>query len=206
MRGPPSDAPRPEDVVSKLGHPGVPLALCLFLLLALAATHERTALAANPEMARCLSANEKAITLRAGHQLLEAREQSLACTTKTCPAAVRAVCTKRVAELARALPTIVLQVKDPSGADVRQARVTMDGQPFAETLDGTGIETNPGDHTLSVYVPGHPVLERSVLVYEGRKDQVMSFQLPTPPTPPPPPAPPPSTHPFAAWKPSGWAR
>ena len=151
-------------------------ATILMLVVALSAV-PRLARAADATMSECLAANESAIKLQDGHKLRQARTESLACSAVSCPAEVRESCQGRVARLNAAIPTLVLQAKDGSGADVSHVLVTMDGQPFADRLDGTAIPLDPGDHTFAFAVGGQPTVERRFVVYEGETDRRERVQL-----------------------------
>jgi hypothetical protein len=134
-------------------------------------------------MSDCLEANERAVKLRSDHKLQQAREQSLVCTAPSCPRGVREVCEQRVAALTAAIPSIVFEAKDASGNDVRGVAVTMDGQPFAERLDGFALAVDPGEHTFSFSAPGLPAVEKHVVVYEGEKDRHERVRMGEPPAP-----------------------
>jgi len=161
----------------------------------------RPAHAADPTMAECLAANESAISLRSGHKLREARDKSLACAAPGCPAEVREACQNRVQQLNAAIPTIVFEVKSAAGADLTRVVVTMDGQPFADLLDGTAIPLNPGEHVFVFAVEGGPKLEKRFVVYQGetnRREKIVieaGAQEAAPASPSPPPQAPPTQQP-----------
>jgi hypothetical protein len=131
----------------------------------------RVAHAADPTMAECLAANESAISLRSDHKLREARDKSLACAASSCPAEVREACQNRVQQLNTAIPTIVFEVKNAAGADLTRVVVTMDGQPFADRLDGTALPLNPGEHVFVFAVDGGQKLEKRLVVYQGETNR-----------------------------------
>jgi hypothetical protein len=137
----------------------------------------RPAAAADPTMSECLSANESAIKLRREHKLKQARDQALVCAAVNCPEEVREACEVRVKELNTAIPHIVFEVKDAGGNDLSAVVVTMDGQPFADHLDGTAIPVDPGDHAFSFAVGGQPNVEKHLVIYEGDKSRRERIQL-----------------------------
>ncbi len=63
----------------------------------------------------------------------------------------------------------MFDVKDASGNSQTSVVVTMDGQPFADRLDGTAVALDPGDHLFSFTAPGQAKVERHVVIYEGDK-------------------------------------
>jgi hypothetical protein len=152
-------------------------ALTSIAILASLSAREETASGAAPTMAECFAANESSIKLRYDHRLREARNVAGVCAASSCPAVVRAACQKRVTELTFAIPTIVFEAKDASGNDASLVTVTMDGQPFAERLDGVALDADPGRHVFSFVITGHPQVDKHVLLYEGEKGKRVQIQL-----------------------------
>jgi hypothetical protein len=50
-------------------------------------------------------------------------------------------------------------------------RVTVDGQPLADRLDGTALAIEPGEHAFRFDAPGHVGETRTFVVKEGEKDR-----------------------------------
>jgi hypothetical protein len=138
---------------------------------ALALAAARPARAADPTTADCLGASEGSIALRNDHKLRAARAQLLVCSAASCPADIRAECARRVGEINVAIPTIVFEVKDPTGHDLTAVRVMMDGQPLAERLEGIALSIDPGEHAFSFETAGQPPLETRLVIREGEKDR-----------------------------------
>jgi hypothetical protein len=116
---------------------------------------------------QCVDANAKSQELRRDGKFLEARELLRKCADASCPAMVRDDCTRRLDDFEKAQPSLVFDVKDGRGADVIDVRVTVDGRPLADRLDGTPLKVNPGAHVFSFQVAGHPAVVDTVLVREG---------------------------------------
>jgi hypothetical protein len=125
--------------------------------------------AADPTTADCLGANDKSISLRNDHKLGAARAQLLVCAASSCPADIRNECTRRVADVNAAMPTIVFEVKDGAGRDLSAVKVSMDGQPLAERLEGTALSIDPGVHTFAFEAAGQPKVEKQLVIREGQK-------------------------------------
>ncbi len=154
------------------------------------------------EKQACASAAEEAEQLRIDARLMAARERLLRCSRPGCPAAVRSDCAGWMTEVAAAMPTVVLAVRDARGQDVLSARASVDGVPIAQGLDGKPFEVDPGVHTFRFESAGAAV-EQVVLVREGEKSRAITATLeqgPVAPTAPPSAAPSPS--PAAASPPS----
>src|ERR1700689_3271919 len=90
--------------------------LALLLLLAAASTAPRVARA--QDMDACINASEKALTLRKAEKLIDARKSLSVCAASACPDAVRTSCQQRLADVIKAIPSIVFVTKDASGHDV----------------------------------------------------------------------------------------
>jgi len=153
-----------------------------------------------PTKDQCITANETGQTLRQGGKLREARAQLLVCADKACPDIVRDDCAERLNDLDRSLPTIVFNAKGAADADLATVKVTMDGAPFAERLDGAPIAVDPGEHTFELSAEGYPTQKRVLVISEGAKGrrEEISFAPEAPVTPiaqavamPPPYTPPP---------------
>jgi hypothetical protein len=121
-----------------------------------------------------------ALQLRGDHKLIEARTQLLICAALSCPADVRSDCERKVEEVNAALPTVVFEAKDASGADLSGVKVAMDGQPLVEHLDGTAITVNPGEHRFTFEIAGQPPIEKTIVLNEGEKDRHESVAVSAP--------------------------
>jgi hypothetical protein len=127
--------------------------------------------AADPTTTDCLSANESSIKLGSEHKLRDARAQLLTCSASSCPTDIRNACTRRMGDVNAALPTIVFEVKDPSGNDLSAVAITMDGKPLADRLDGSALPMDPGAHDFTFDVAGQPTAKKRLVIYEGEKNR-----------------------------------
>ena len=132
---------------------------------------ERFARAADPTTAECLAASESSLTLRHQHKLRDARTELLTCSAASCPGDVREECARGVAEIKVAIPMIVFAAKDSAGNDLVAVRVTMDGQPIADRLDGTALAIDPGEHTFTFETAGQGNIKKRFVIREGEKDR-----------------------------------
>jgi hypothetical protein len=147
-----------------------------------AALTPAAAFAGDPTVSDCIAANESSIQLRSEHKLLESRAQSLVCASDACPAEIRAACRKRVDDVNAAMPTIVFEAKDASGNDLSAVRVTMDGHPLVERLEGTSISLDPGEHVFTFTAEGQAPVEKRFVILEGAKERHERVQIGTPPS------------------------
>jgi hypothetical protein len=141
------------------------LAVCVLL-------SPSAALAAGPTKEACVAANEAAQDLRQAGKLREARQKLLVCVSDACPGPVREDCVQRLNDVNTAMPTIVFEVKDPSGNDVSAARVSMDGQPLVDRVAGGAVSIDPGEHRFAFDdANGLSHAEQTVVVREGDHDR-----------------------------------
>ncbi len=124
----------------------------------------------------CFDAASKGQRLKATHQLIEAREQLRACSAARCPGIVQSDCTRWLEAVETALPTVVVTAKNASGADVVEAKVLVDGQPFADKLDGRAVPIDPGAHTFRLETADGAV-DQQVVVPEGEQNQRIAMAL-----------------------------
>lgn len=171
------------------------------------------ALPSLPHLARaadkesCVKASDSAQKNKSGKRLRAAKKDLLVCVQDDCPAIVKKDCDAWLAEVEASLPTVVLSAKDAAGNDVFEVKVTIDGEPLTDKLDGSAIAIDPGPHTIHWEAPGLPAQDSKILVKEAEKNRTIVVTLGAPAAPPPaPPAPPPpapvaekSGPPAAAW-------
>jgi len=153
--------------------------------------------AAEPTKAACIAANESAQDLRGAGKLIEARAQLATCVSESCPGPVRQDCAARLADVDKALPTLVLVAKDASDGDLAGVRATIDGKALAGVLNGTAIPLDPGEHHVVLEADGHPKAEKTLVLHEGEKArrEVVVFAAPAQAAPAPTEAPAPEAAP-----------
>ena len=79
-------------------------------------------------------------------------------------------------EVAAAIPTVVLGVRDARGQDVLSARASVDGVAVAHGLEGKPLEVDPGVHTFRFESAG-AAAEQVVLIREGEKSRAITATL-----------------------------
>jgi hypothetical protein len=152
---------------------------------------------ADPTKDECMNSNESAQGHRASGRLRQAENELTVCVAHSCPVPVRNDCSERLNEVQRAMPTVVLAVRNARGDDLTAVRVLMDGTPLAAALGGSAIDVDPGAHTFSFEAKGYAPFQEEVLVREGEKERSVPVVLrpaeqaraePVPVAPPPGPA------------------
>jgi hypothetical protein len=132
---------------------------------------------APPTKTQCAQSNTAAQDLRRDGRLAASRQELQNCAQPACPALVRDDCSRRLDELDKAQPTIAFEVKDASGADVSSVAVTLDGKPWAESLEGKALPADPGKHVFVFTVAGHTAITRTLVLTEGEKGRRERIEL-----------------------------
>jgi hypothetical protein len=129
----------------------------------------------------CIAANERAVSDHKVGKLLDERTQLAQCSALTCPAPVRSSCAQRLADVTRALPSIVFAAKDAAGHDLEHVTVSIDGGARPRALDGKGIVLDPGDHDFVFQAPDLPPVARHFVMHEDEQNRMEAIVLGTPP-------------------------
>jgi hypothetical protein len=81
------------------------------------------------------------------------------------------------------MPSIVVKVRGPDGADVSDVSVSMDGELLVSGLDGRAIDVDAGAHVFVFERAGSPRVEKKLLIAEGEKNRIVTIELvgPSPP-------------------------
>ncbi|APR77930.1 Hypothetical protein A7982_03277 [Minicystis rosea] len=153
-----------------------------------------SATAGADEKQQCLSSYVDAQTLRNQKKLTDAHRALLSCARDACPKEISADCTTWLREVDASFPTVVFDARDADGRDRLDVRVTLDGQPFLEQIDGHAKNIDPGVHVFRYEAAGALPVEDRVAIREGEKNRRLSVVLKKtistqlPPAPPPPPS------------------
>lgn len=126
------------------------------------------------ERAQCVAASEKAQQLRNAGKLSEAREQLVVCGRAECPKLIQQDCTQWMSEVLGMLPSVVPGAKDRRGRDIVDVKVSVDGKPVTDTLDGKPLPIDPGVHILKFETKGAPAIEEKIVVRQGEKNRIVT--------------------------------
>ena len=167
--------------------------------LASATLFGHPAAAAGPTKDECIDTNEGAQALLRTGKLLAAKRKLLVCVAPSCPGPVRDDCSQRLNDVEAKTPTMVFEVRSDADRDLSAVRVTMDGEPLVDRLDGTAIPVDPGEHRFAFHADGFAEEQRTLVIHEGdknRREHVVLVGSPPPAAPMPPsptvPQPPPA--------------
>ncbi|MCU0689967.1 MAG: hypothetical protein MUF54_01065 [Polyangiaceae bacterium] len=129
------------------------------------------------DKAACLESYVEAQRLKKDSSYIAARDKLIVCSHDACPAAIRSECVQWLAEVDRALPSVVVLAKDHDGHDIVDVRVTVDGEPFLERAEGKAIPIDPGVRTFRFEASGFQTQERQVVVRASVQDRVIAVAL-----------------------------
>jgi hypothetical protein len=148
------------------------------VLVALVTSAPRTTLA--QDMDTCIQASERALGLRKAVKLLDARAALSTCASSSCPEVVRNSCLERLTEVGQAIPSVVFFAKDPSGNDLSEVRVSIDGKPYADRLDGSAISLDPGEHDFHFEAAPAPPADVRLVLHQSEKNRRVDVVLGAP--------------------------
>ena len=145
-----------------------------------------------------MHASEQGQTQRANGHLRAARESFVLCAQDACAIALRRECMRWLDDVDTDTPSVVLAAKDPSGRDLTDVTVHIDGQPTAYATSWRSVALDPGPHEVRFEREGSPPIVEKLVLRMGERNRsvVATFSLvprpepvPSPPTPPPSPSP-----------------
>jgi hypothetical protein len=140
---------------------------------------EGVAFAGPDDREQCASSAEQAQQLRDEGKYRRAREQMLVCARDVCPGPIKSDCGKWLTELDRDAPTVVFGARDNKGSDVLDVKVSMDGAPIQERLDGKPVLVDSGDHTFKFESKDGATKEERVLVRAAEKARPIIATFPS---------------------------
>src|SRR5579863_5267671 len=124
----------------------------------------------------CFSAAEQAQPLMKQRKLRAARRHLEVCARESCPRAARTDCRTWLADVTRAVPTVVFVAREERASGESRAvddvRVSVDGEVLvAAHLELGAVSLDPGVHTLTFVHPGFDPVEQRIDVREGERDR-----------------------------------
>jgi hypothetical protein len=130
-----------------------------------------------PSKKECLEAYVAGQVARRDGKLLEAREKLELCSHESCPKATGKDCRTWREQLETQIPSVVFQIKDKQGKERSDVKVTLDGSPLVENIDGRAVPVDPGKHRFAFELSDHPEGAVELTVLEGVKSQQVSFSF-----------------------------
>jgi len=129
------------------------------------------------DTAACVEAYEQAQLARKKGKLREARAHLLRCVSSSCPVVLRQDCAPWLDQVERAMPTLLVEVRDARGADLADVEVLVDGEKVPGHVSGRAFPIDPGPHELTVrHGTAGPSVQR-VVVREGEQGRRIEFRV-----------------------------
>ena len=122
---------------------------------------------------RCAAAFEKAQTDRASGKYTSAITEAATCSQLECNAAVTRECVKLHETLREEIPTLVFSARREGGGEIVAVKVSVDGQPLLESIDGKPISLDPGLHNFRFETEGFPPIETAHTARVGDKNRLI---------------------------------
>jgi len=161
-------------------------AALLALAVAISWTQPRSARA---DVRECIERHGEGQVLRDDSHFLDARSRFVSCAEPACPEAIRLECADFLAQLERAMPSVVLSARE-RGHDLVDVRVELDGQLLEGALAGRAIAVDPGAHHFRFLAADGRVREVEIVAQEAVKGRLVEADFSPPaqhvPAPPPP--------------------
>jgi hypothetical protein len=141
---------------------------------------------ARADVNSCIHAADAGQKLRDSGSYLRAREQFIACAAEECPGEIRKGCLGWLAELEKLMPTVVFAARF-GARELTDVRVSVDGAPLAERIDGKPVPLDPGEHRFRFDRAGAPPIQETAVLVAGEKERLVQARFaPEPVTPPSP--------------------
>lgn len=125
----------------------------------------------------CADTAEKGQLLKIKGRLREARMTFLECVKDDCPPLVRKDCGQFLVDLESAMPTVVIAARDPSGTDLTDVRVVVDGEVLTTRLEGKALAMDPGVHRFRFESKARVTVEQTIVVREGERNRGIGVTL-----------------------------
>ncbi|MBX3187369.1 MAG: hypothetical protein KF819_10160 [Labilithrix sp.] len=130
---------------------------------------------ADVSRAECAEAYERAQYMRRETKLRAAQEALIVCAQAACPAATRNDCVPWLAEVEKAVPTIVIAVRDENDRDHTDAKVSIDGAARADAASGFPLPVDPGPHAIRAELPDGTFAEEQIIARVGEKNRSVAL-------------------------------
>lgn len=150
--------------------------ICAVLVaMTLANTHARAD--ELEEKKACVAAADQGQVLRDEGKVRPAREAFMRCARKTCPELVSADCSEWLGDLEQRSPSVVVSATDGEGNALTRVKVTVNGEPLAEQLDGKPLLIDIGEHVVRYEALGFESVEQRITIAASDKQRRLAVRL-----------------------------
>jgi len=148
------------------------IAVAMLALSAAPARAERLA-----DERACVTAFKKAKEHEGAGKLQESKDQLMSCAQAPCSAFIRQQCSSKYNQLEADTPSVVLIVTDASGSPRGDITVRMDGEVFAQQLDGRALSVDPGMHEFSFAADNVVFATQKIMIVQGQRNRFITALL-----------------------------
>jgi hypothetical protein len=127
----------------------------------------------------CVTAFRKAKEHEGAGKLQESKDQLMSCAQAPCSSFIRQQCSSKYNQLESDTPSVVLIVTDASGSPRGDVQVRMDGELFAQQLDGRALAVDPGMHEFSFAADGVVFATQKIMIVQGQRNRFITALLRT---------------------------
>jgi hypothetical protein len=146
-----------------------------FAILALSAAPARAERLADERA--CVTAFRKAKEHEGAGKLQESKDQLMSCAQAPCSSFIRQQCSSKYNQLEADTPSVVLIVTDASGSPRGDITVRMDGEVFAQQLDGRALSVDPGMHEFSFATDNVVFATQKIMIVQGQRNRFITALL-----------------------------
>jgi hypothetical protein len=125
----------------------------------------------------CVTAFRKAKEHEQSGKLQESKDQLMSCAQAPCSSFIRQQCSSKYNQLESDTPSVVLIVTDASGSPRADVQVRMDGEPFAQQLDGRALSVDPGMHEFTFAASGVAFATQKIMIVQGQRNRFITALL-----------------------------
>lgn len=144
----------------------------------------RCARAEDETLSKCIAENDQGLDLRKQGRLLEARKALASCAAPSCGAEISDACQRGIAEINAILPSVIFVPRNGAGEDVAGVKLSVDGVPYSERLDGSAVVVDPGEHEFRFEVAGQQPVSKRFVLREGELSRREEILIGPPPAAP----------------------
>jgi hypothetical protein len=148
------------------------VAFAIFALSAAPVRAERLA-----DERACVTAFKKAKEHEGSGKLQESKDRLMSCAQAPCSSFIRQQCSSRYNQLEADTPSVVLIVTDASGSPRGDVQVRMDGELFAQQLDGRALSVDPGMHEFTFAADGVVFATQKIMIVQGQRNRFITALL-----------------------------
>jgi len=125
----------------------------------------------------CVTAFKKAKEHEGAGKLQESKDQLMSCAQAPCSSFIRQQCSSKYNQLEADTPSVVLIVTDASGSPRGDITVRMDGEIFAQQLDGRALSVDPGMHEFSFAADNVVFATQKIMIVQGQRNRFITALL-----------------------------